>query len=149
LKIAPSLCIYYIDLTFNTVSAEAGNGTYTAGTIVRISAVSGLEWKGGAVDQKKLTKAEIVVNVHEKVDDLTKKKIYNILDFILKEIKKGIKEDKIVELRGFGTFEIKLRRAKRQVRNPKTGDIYPGEHHGIVVFRPGQELKEIAWPMRE
>ncbi|MBN2535848.1 MAG: integration host factor subunit beta [Spirochaetales bacterium] len=107
------------------------------------------EKKGGAVGQLKLSKAEIIENIYNKVEDVSKKKIHTIIDMIFNEVKKGIAEDKIIELRGFGTFEIKLRRARVKVRNPKTGDILPGKNHGVIIFRPGQDLKKIVWPMRE
>lgn len=98
--------------------------------------------------QLKLTKAEIIENIYDKVEDVSKKRIHTIIDFIFDEIKKGIAEDRIIELRGFGTFELKLRKARTTVRNPKTGVTLPGKSHGVVIFRPGQELKKITWPMR-
>jgi nucleoid DNA-binding protein len=101
------------------------------------------------VSHPKLTKSEIVESVFEAVKDVSKKKIHTIMDLILEEIKKGISRDNIIELRGFGTFELRLRRARSKVRNPKTGDIFTGKNHGVVIFRPGQELKKIAWPMRK
>ncbi|MBN1698922.1 MAG: integration host factor subunit beta [Spirochaetales bacterium] len=100
------------------------------------------------MSQSKLTKSEIVENVFEAVKDVSKKKIHAIMDLFLEEVKKGITNDKVIELRGFGTFELRLRRARSKVRNPKTGEIFPGKNHGVVIFRPGQELKKIAWPMR-
>lgn len=99
--------------------------------------------------QLKLTKAEIIENIYDKVEDVPKNRIHAIIDLIFDEIKKGISEDKIIELRGFGTLEIKLRKARMKVRNPKTGAILPGKNHGVIVFRPGQDLKKIVWPMRE
>lgn len=101
----------------------------------------------------KLTKAEIVETIYdetnEKSSDLSRKNIQKIMDQVFEQIKQGLKQDKIIELRGFGTFEIKLRRGREEVRNPKTGEIFPGKNHGVVSFRPGQELKQVAWPMRE
>lgn len=108
-----------------------------------------LNKKGDTVEKLKLTKADIVENIYDKIEDVSRKKIRTIFDFIIDEIKKGVVDDKIIELRGFGTFEIKLRRARSTVRNPKTGEIFPGKNHGVVIFRPGQDLKKIAWPMRE
>jgi nucleoid DNA-binding protein len=98
---------------------------------------------------KKLKKAEIVDEIYEKVSDINKKQILTLLDTFFLQILKGLQEDKIIELRGLGTFEVKLRRAKKKVRNPKTGEIFTGRNHGVVIFRPGQELKKIAWPMRD
>lgn len=101
------------------------------------------------MEQLKLTKADIVERLYEKEDEVSKKKIHMLFDLIIDEIKQGIVDDKIIELRGFGTFEIKLRRARSKVRNPKTGETFPGKNHGVVIFRPGQDLKKVAWPMRE
>lgn len=101
------------------------------------------------MSKTKFTKAEIVDSIFEEVDDVSKKKIHTIIDLLFEKIKSGVSEDKIIELRGFGTFEIKLRRARSTVRNPKTGEIFPGKNHGVVIFRPGQEMKKIAWPMRK
>ncbi|MBN1410024.1 MAG: integration host factor subunit beta [Spirochaetales bacterium] len=101
------------------------------------------------MDGKKLTKAEIIDAVYEKVQDVNKKQIQEIMDNIFHQIKQGLANDKIIELRGFGTFEIRLRKGRTNARNPKTGEVFPGENHGIVGFRPGQELKKIAWPLRK
>lgn len=96
----------------------------------------------------KLTKAEIVENIYDQVSDVNRKSIHKIVELVFQQITEGIRQDKIIELRGFGTFEIKLRKGRSEVRNPKTGDIFPGKSHGVVSFRPGQELKKLAWPLR-
>jgi integration host factor subunit beta len=98
--------------------------------------------------KRKLTKAEIIENIYEDID-VNKKDIHNIIDLLFEEIKKGLISDKIVELRGFGTFEIRLRKGRNDARNPKTGEKISVKNHGVTAFRPGQELKKIAWPKRE
>ena len=98
--------------------------------------------------KKKLTKADIIEKIYD-VSRIDRKDIHSIIDLVFAEIKKGLAEDRIIELRGFGTFEIRLRRGRQQARNPKTGEVFPVENHGVLIFRPGQELKQIAWPMRE
>ena len=35
-------------------------------------------------------------------------------------------------------------KAKETVRNPKTGETFPGKNHGVVKFKPGKDLKKIA-----
>jgi integration host factor subunit beta len=97
---------------------------------------------------EKLTKAEIIDSIFGKVS-LKKKEIHKIIDYVFEEVKKGINEDKIIELRGFGTFELRLRKGRKRARNPKTGEICSVPNHGVVVFRPGQELKQISWPKRK
>lgn len=95
----------------------------------------------------KLTKAEIVNNIHESVD-VNKKDIHVIIDSFFDEVKSALVESKVVELRGFGTFEVKTRKAREKARNPKTGEIIPVESHGVTVFRPGKELKELTWNVK-
>jgi len=96
----------------------------------------------------KLTKAEIIESIYEKLG-VNRKDIHNIVDEFFEEIKNGLNEDKVVELRGFGTFEIRTRKGRERARNPKTGEIVPVSAHGVAVFRPGKELKQIAWPLRQ
>jgi len=48
----------------------------------------------------------------------------------------------------FGTFEIRTRKGREKARNPKTGEIVPVKTHGVTVFRPGKELKKMAWNLR-
>jgi nucleoid DNA-binding protein len=98
---------------------------------------------------RKLNKAEIIEEIYERVGKTRRNQIRRVLDVFFEQIIKGIEADKIIELRGLGTFEVKLRRAKKTVRNPRTGEKYSGKDHGVVVFRPGRELKRIAWPMRD
>jgi integration host factor subunit beta len=98
--------------------------------------------------KNKLTKADIIDQIYEN-NKISRKDIHRIIDFVFEGIKKGLSEDKVVELRGFGTFEIRLRKGRQRARNPKTGEVFPVQNHGVPIFRPGQELKQIAWPMRQ
>jgi nucleoid DNA-binding protein len=99
------------------------------------------------VSGEKLTKAEIIEQIYPRVK-ASKKSIHTILDLFFEEIKKGLLDDKVIELRGFGTFEVKLRRG-RKARNPKTGASVEVRDHGVAVFRPGRELKQKAWSLRK
>ncbi len=96
----------------------------------------------------KLTKAEIIESIYEKLG-INRKDIHNIVDEFFEEIKSGLSNGKVVELRGFGTFEIRTRKGRERARNPKTGEIVPVSAHGVAVFRPGKELKQIAWPLKQ
>ncbi len=96
----------------------------------------------------KFTKAEIVNNIYESVD-VNKKDIHLIIDKFFGEVKDALVDEKIVELRGFGTFEVKTRKAREKARNPKTGEIVPVDSHGVTVFRPGKELKELTWNIKD
>ncbi|MBN1647224.1 MAG: integration host factor subunit beta [Spirochaetales bacterium] len=98
-------------------------------------------------DDVKVTKAEIIEHIFEKTD-LNKKQIHAVIDLFFEELRAALEDDRIVELRGFGTFEIRQRKGRDKARNPKTGEIVPVDTHGVAVFRPGKELKKLAWPLR-
>lgn len=91
----------------------------------------------------KLTKAEIIESIYAEVP-VSKKNIHRILDLFFDQVKGGIIGQRAVELRGFGTFELKPRKG-RVARNPRTGERVEVENHGVASFRPGRELKERAW----
>jgi integration host factor subunit beta len=100
-----------------------------------------------AVADGKLTKAEIIENIYDRLG-VNRKDIHSIVDEFFEEVKSGLSEDKVVELRGFGTFEVRTRKGREKARNPKTGEIVPVSAHGVAVFRPGKELKGVVWPLR-
>ena len=89
---------------------------------------------------KKLTKAEIIEKIYPVVS-VSKKNIHNILDLFFSELKNGLFADKVIELRGFGTFEIKMRKG-RKARNPKTGETVQISPKKLPYFKCGKELKE-------
>ncbi|MGM0431505.1 MAG: HU family DNA-binding protein [Spirochaetota bacterium] len=96
---------------------------------------------------RKLTKAEIIENIHEKLG-VSRSDVHEVIDQFFVELKEGLEEDKVIELRGFGTFEIRTRKGRERARNPKTGEIVAVDTHGVAVFRPGKELKDLAWDLR-
>lgn len=100
------------------------------------------------VSSSKLTKAEIIESIYEKVK-INRKDIHTVIDEMLNEIKDALTHDRVVELRGFGTFEVRTRKGRVHARNPKTGEVVSVENHGVAVFRPGRELKKTVWSLRD
>ena len=96
----------------------------------------------------KFTKAEIVDAIYNKTG-MNRKEIRNVVDLLIEEIKAALISRKIIELRGFGTFEIKIRKGRQKARNPKTGEILSVNSHGIVAFRSGRELKQDVWALKQ
>jgi len=92
----------------------------------------------------KATKAELIELLASKTG-LKQKDIHKLIDDLWNEIAKSMLEGNTIELRGFGTFEIKKRKGRANARNPKTGEIVVVEDHGVASFRPGRELKLEAW----
>lgn len=96
----------------------------------------------------KTTKADLVEAIQAK-GTITQKETKELIDAVFEKIKNAILGGKTVELRGFGTFEVKTRKGRQRARNPKTGEIVSVEDHGVAAFRPGRELKKSAWSMRQ
>ncbi len=64
-----------------------------------------------------------------------------LVDSVLDEIQEGLRDDGTVTITGFGTFEVKERKA-RVGRNPSTGAPMPIEAGRRVGFRVGKGLRE-------
>jgi integration host factor subunit beta len=92
----------------------------------------------------KYTKADIVDLVCERTDT-NRKEIRVVIDLFIDELKKALERNRVIELRGFGTFEIKARKGRSKARNPKTGKCVEVTSHSVAAFRPGRELKKAVW----
>jgi nucleoid DNA-binding protein len=88
-----------------------------------------------------MTKADLVEKIAEKTG-LTRTDVAVIVDGFLDAIKLAMKEGNNIEIRGFGTFKIKLRKA-RKARNPRTGEEVPVPDRKVPVFKPSNEFKEL------
>ena len=97
---------------------------------------------------KKLTKADIIDTLYGKTK-MSRKEIHNAVDLFIAEIKEALIRRQGIELRGFGTFEIKIRKARPRARNPKTGESMVIQSHGTVAFRSGHELKKAVWKIND
>ena len=95
----------------------------------------------------KFTKADIVDAIYNKIG-IEHREIRKVVDLFIEEVKTALVSGKIIELRGFGTFEIKIRKGRRKARNPKTGEILSVNSHGVAAFRPGRELKQDVWNLK-
>jgi integration host factor subunit beta len=100
------------------------------------------------MSKSKLTKAVIIENLYNKIS-VDSDTIHTVIDCFFEEIKTGLEKDQVIELRGFGTFEVRERKGREKARNPKTGELVAVDKHGVAVFRPGKELKDQVWNLRE
>ena len=92
----------------------------------------------------KITKADIVDSLYQKTG-MSHKEIRTIMDLFTDQIKDALLKQQVIELRGFGTFEVKIRRGRSKARNPRTGETISTNSHGSAAFRPGRELKQAVW----
>jgi nucleoid DNA-binding protein len=87
-----------------------------------------------------VTKKEIVKTISEEIG-LTQLKTKEIVQKTFNAIVDTLVEERRIELRNFGVFEVK-KRAARKARNPRTGDkVYVPEKF-VVTFKPGKEMEE-------
>lgn len=88
-----------------------------------------------------MTKAELVEEV-ARAAELTKKDSEVIVDEVFKNIIQALNRGDKIELRGFGSFRVRQREARRG-RNPKTGEPVDIPAKRVPYFKPGKELKEL------
>jgi DNA-binding protein HU-beta len=72
----------------------------------------------------------------------SKARAAEMLDAVLGAVSKGLKKDGTVQLVGFGTFNVRSRKA-RTGRNPQTGAKINIKASKTVGFRPGKSLKKL------
>ena len=99
------------------------------------------------------TKADIVSDVYDRLvlayaERAQKCQVYRkdvsfIVDAFLDELRNSLAAGEAVEIRGFGTFERKLRKGKENARNLYTGDLCSTRDHYVPIFRAGGEFKKL------
>ncbi|MAF27435.1 MAG: HU family DNA-binding protein [Gemmatimonadota bacterium] len=87
-----------------------------------------------------MTKADLVEGIARSTG-LTKKDTALAVDQLIHAIKGALCEGRHIELRGFGTFKVKQRKA-RTARNPRTGDPVQLPPRKVAVFKVSRDLKE-------
>jgi nucleoid DNA-binding protein len=87
-----------------------------------------------------VTKKEIVKQISERLG-LTQLKTKEIVQQTFDAIVETLLEVGRIELRNFGVFEVKQRKA-RKARNPRTGQRVDVPPKNVVTFKPGKEMEE-------
>ena len=87
-----------------------------------------------------MTKKEIVKQISERAN-LTQLKTKEIVQWTFDAIVETLIEEGRIELRNFGVFEVKRRKA-RKARNPRTGAKVDVDPKNVVTFQPGKEMEE-------
>ena len=89
-----------------------------------------------------MTKSELIKLLTKKNNkNLFIKDITVLIETIFDEISVALAKGDRIELRGFGSFSVRHRKA-RQARNPKTNEIVSLGERYSVYFRSGKELRE-------
>lgn len=89
-----------------------------------------------------MTKADLIDEV-AKISTLTKKETELIVNTVFDSITDALAKSEKVELRGFGSFRVRRRKARRG-RNPKTGSSVSVPQKRVPFFKVGKRLKELV-----
>ena len=86
-----------------------------------------------------MTKKDIVAKIVNE-SGLKEIDVRKVVHMTFDVIIDALAEGKKLELRNFGVFKTKMRKA-RMGRNPKTGQQVPVEAKRVAVFKPGLVMK--------
>lgn len=100
-----------------------------------------------------MTKADLVERVTEAIERtsgpmISKKDCARVVDAFLDAIRDALREQKNIEVRGFGTFKIRQRKT-RMARNPRTGAPVEVSARPVPVFKPSKELRAMVAGVEE
>ena len=84
-----------------------------------------------------MTKADMAALVAEK--GITKKQATEAIELTLELIKRALKRGEKVQLVGFGSFQVRNKKA-RKGRNPQTGEEITISARKVLKFKPGKAL---------
>ena len=88
-----------------------------------------------------MTKRDLVIRISEETG-LVQQQVLQVVQKTLDHISNAVSAGTTVELRNFGVFEVKIRKARigRNPNQPET-DV-PIPQRAVVKFKPGKEMRE-------
>ena len=89
-----------------------------------------------------MNKTDLIKNVAESAE-LTKKDAEKAIKAVFKEISQALAEGDKVQIIGFGTFEVRQRKA-REGRNPRNNEPIQIEASKTPAFKAGKQLKDLV-----
>jgi integration host factor subunit beta len=87
-----------------------------------------------------VTKNDMVIEISKKTD-IEQQKVKLVVQMTLDSIVDILAAEKRIELRNFGVFEVRLRKA-RKARNPRTGTEVMVPSKQVVTFKSGKVMEE-------
>ncbi len=88
-----------------------------------------------------MTKSELILKLAELNPHLYQSHAEKIVDTIFEKVTKALASGNRVELRGFGAFSVKKRKA-RIGRNPRTGEAVQVDDKLVPFFKIGKKMHE-------
>ena len=90
-----------------------------------------------------MTKSGLIEDVARRTPHISKRDTEVVVNTIFDSMVDALKRGDRIEIRGFGSFQVKLREA-RDGRNPKTGSPVHIGAKRTPFFKVGKELKEMV-----
>jgi integration host factor subunit beta len=87
-----------------------------------------------------VVKSELLFALNEKFLDLSLGDVEMALNCILGQMGNALAHGERIEIRGFGSFELR-HRPPRLARNPKTGEAISLPAKVGIHFKPGKEMR--------
>ena len=88
-----------------------------------------------------MLRSELIDILHEENPHLTRRDMERVVAVVLETIMQTLEQGARVELRGFGAFSVRHRKA-RAGRNPRTGAPVSVPEKHVPFFRTGKDLRE-------
>ena len=89
-----------------------------------------------------MTKSDLVAKISEVYPYMNPKNIDRVVSIIFDSIVNALNEGRRVELRGFGSFAARERKAIIG-RNPRTGEKVQVSAKKVPFFKAGKQLKDL------
>jgi integration host factor beta subunit len=87
-----------------------------------------------------MTKNDLIKKLQEELKSYSLQDVACIVNIIFDSMTDAIKRGERIELRGFGSFEVRERKP-RMGRNPKSGAEVKLEERKVPFFKTGKELR--------
>ena len=88
-----------------------------------------------------MLKNDLIEKISSELPGCLKKDIREAVDIVLDTIAGALEEGRRVEIRGFGSFSVRSRKA-RVTKNPKTGKVMNIPSRRTVHFTMSKSLKD-------
>jgi integration host factor subunit beta len=88
-----------------------------------------------------LNKSDLIEALAAKLPNLAGRDVEVIVNTIFDSMTDSLRRGERIEIRGFGSFEVRIRKP-RIGRNPKTGNAVEVGERMVPFFKVGKELRE-------
>lgn len=88
-----------------------------------------------------MNKSDLIEMLAKKLPNLAARDVEVIVNTVFDSMTDALKKNERIEIRGFGSFEVRVRKP-RIGRNPKTGQAVEVGERLVPFFKVGKELRE-------